>query len=59
LRDTKASRHDLFQNNSTIQLIYTVINTRKENLRKLQEIDLTKNKYHFRAIQQHLAGRIA
>jgi hypothetical protein len=44
LMETKARRRDLFQNNSTMQFNYTVMNIRKENLRKLQEIELTKNK---------------
>lgn len=34
----------MFQSNSTAQFIYTLINTREENLRKLQEVELTKNK---------------
>jgi hypothetical protein len=34
----KASRHDLFQNNSLILLM----NIRKANLRKLQEMELAK-----------------
>jgi hypothetical protein len=40
---TKASRHNLFQNNSTMQFNYTLMNIQKTNLRKLQDTELTKN----------------
>jgi hypothetical protein len=57
LRDTKASRHDMFQNNSTTPFSYTPMNVRKANLSITQEIELTKNTDHCRASWEHPAGR--
>jgi hypothetical protein len=57
LLGTKASTHDLFQSSSSIQFSYTLMNIQKENLRKLQEIELTKTKDHCRSSRQHLAVR--
>jgi hypothetical protein len=39
LRDIKARRHDLFQNNSTIQFSYTLMNIREASLSKLHELN--------------------
>jgi hypothetical protein len=58
LRNTKIRTHNLFQNNSSVQFSYTMLNIRKVSLRKVQEIKLTKNKDHCRASWQYLAGRI-
>jgi hypothetical protein len=58
LRNIKASRHDLFQNNSTTELNYTLMSVREVRLRKLQETELTNNKDHCQASRQHLAGRM-
>jgi hypothetical protein len=54
LYDPEASRYDLFQNNSTPQFSYTVMNIRKPNLTKLWKIGLPKNKDHCQASLQHL-----
>jgi hypothetical protein len=62
LYDPKASRYDLFQNNSTPQFSYSVMNIRKPNLMKLWKIGLPKlwkiglpkNKDHCQASLQHL-----
>jgi hypothetical protein len=58
LSNIKASRHDLFQNNSTTELNYTLTSVRKVSLRKLQETELTNNKDHCQDSRQHLAGRM-
>jgi hypothetical protein len=44
LRDTKTSRHNLFQNNLSVQFSYTLMNIQKTNVRKLQEIELPRTK---------------
>jgi hypothetical protein len=54
--DIKASRQNLFQNNSAIEFNYTLMDIRMANLRKPEKIELNNNKHHFRVSRQQVVG---